>query len=375
MTDPRTPGPVSRCLLPLLALLLGGAPLAAQGLAPKRPPPEDARGCPPAAAPAATSPARRDSAEALVAEASEAAILGDDGGARDLFRRAAALDPTDASVAYRLARLHEDLGERAAAVGEYCRYLALAPESADAPEVAARAARLAPPADPARERAAAGFRDGLRGLERGDGAAAEAGFAAALQARPDWPEAHFNRGLALLGGADPEPAAAALESYLRLSPAAQDSAEVREAIRALRRPAVAFSPATSLTRGLVVPGLGQFHTRRPALGAAVLGGAGAALLLGLRQEEVTRTATATDPFGNPYQYRYRATERPSLAAGIGGAVAITLAGAAEAYLYARRADRGSRPYVLRGGALRPVLSLPAGPGKPGVAMGVRVTLR
>jgi tetratricopeptide (TPR) repeat protein len=375
VADPRTPGPVPRFLLPLLALLLGGAPLAAQGLAPKRPPPEDARGCPAVAAPGATSPARRDSAEALVAEASEAAILGDDGSARDLFRRAAALDPTDASVAYRLARLHEDLGDRAAAVGEYCRYLVLAPESADAPEVAARAARLAPPPNPARQRAGTSFREGLRSLDRGDGAAAETAFSAALQARPDWPEAHFNRGLALLGGADPEPAAAALESYLRLSPSAPDSADVREAIRALRRPTVAYSPRTSLTRGLVMPGLGQFHTRRPVLGAAVLGGVGAALLFGMRQEEVTRTATAADPFGNSYQYRYRATERPSLAAGIGGAVAITLAGAAEAYLYARRADRGSRPFVLRGGALRPVLSLPTGAGGPGLEMGMGVTLR
>jgi tetratricopeptide (TPR) repeat protein len=375
VTDPGTLRPVPRFILPLLAVLLGGAPLAAQGLAPKRPPLDETRGCPAAAAPAAPSPARRDSAEALVAEASEAAILGDDGGARDLFRRAAALDPTDASVAYRLARLHEDLGERAAAVEEYCRYLVLAPQSADAPEVAARAARLAPPANPARERAAASFRDGLRRLESGDGAAAEAAFAAALAVRPEWPEAHFNRGLALLGGADPGPAAAELETYLRLSPAAPDSAEVREAVWALRRPLVAFSPRTSLTRGLVMPGLGQFHTRRPVLGAAVLGGVGAALLLGMREEVVTRTATATDPFGNPYEYRYRATERPSLAAGIGGAVAITLAGAAEAYMYASRAGRGSRPYVLRGGALRPTLSLPAGEGGLRLALGVRLPLR
>jgi tetratricopeptide (TPR) repeat protein len=366
------PEPARRFLLPLLALLLGGAPLAAQGLAPKRVPPADGRGCPAAPAPAAPSPARRDSAETLVAAASEAAILGDDAGARDLFRRAAALDPTDASVAYRLARLHEDGGERAAAVAEYCRYLALAPESADAPEVAARAARLAPPPDPAQERAGAGFRDGLRALERGDGAAAETAFAAALAARPGWAEAHFNRGLALLDRADGEPAAAELESYLRLAPDAPDAAEVREAIGALRRPAAAFSPRASLARGLVVPGLGQLHTRRPALGAAVLAGAGAALLWGMRQEEVTRTTTAQDPFGNPYQYRYRATERPSLAAGIGAAVAITAAGAAEAYLYARRAGRGSRPYLLRSGALRPTLSLP---GAGGLRAGVEARVR
>lgn len=362
MADPGALRPVAVCL-PLLAVLLAGAPLAAQGLAPKPAPPAEARGCPAAPAPAASSPARRDSAQALVAAASEAAILGDDGSARDLFRRAAVLDPTDASVAYRLARLSEDLGERAAATAEYCRYLALAPESPDAPEVAARAARLAPPPDPALERADARFRDGLRALAGGDDGAAEAAFAAALEARPRWAEAHFNRGLALLGRADGEAAAAELESYLRLSPAAPDSARVGEAVRALRRPPAAFSPAASLARGLLVPGLGQLHTRRPALGAAVLGGAGAALLWGMRTEEVTRTATARDPFGNPYSYRYRATERPSLAAGIGAAAVVTAAAAAEAYLYARRADgRGSRPYPLRSGALRPVLALPGAGG-------------
>lgn len=369
MTDPRAPRTRGRLLLPLLAAALGCAPLAAQGLAPKRQAVEAPRACVAAAAPAAPAPARREEAVRLAAAADQAAILGDDGEARDLFRRAAALDPTDASVAYRLARLHEDLGEPASAAAEYCRYLALAPESADAPEVAARAARLGPVRDPGRESAAARFAEGVRSLDRGESARALDAFDAALRARPDWPEAHYNRALALLGAGRGEPAAAALESYLRYSPAAPDAAQVRAAVRALRRPVPAFTPEGSLARGLLLPGLGQFHTRRPALGAAVLAGAGAALLAALRSEEVTRTGTALDPFGNPYPYSYRDTERPALGVGMGAAAAITLAAAAEAYLYARRAGAGSRPYLLRGAALRPE---PGAAPSGGVRLGLTI---
>ncbi|HEV2145950.1 MAG TPA: hypothetical protein VGR37_00890, partial [Longimicrobiaceae bacterium] len=279
------------------------------------------------------------------------------------FRRAAALDSTDPAVAYRLARLHEDLGEPAEAAVEFCRYLALAPESPDAPEVAARVARLAPRRDEAADRAMGSFREGLLGLDRGAYAEAEAAFSVALRARPEWPEAHFNRALALLGRQDEARAAAELESYLRLSPGAADADRVRETIRALRRPVAVFSPTASLARGLAVPGLGQFHTRRPALGAAVLAGVGTALYAAFRQEEVTRTATAQDPFGNPYEYSYRATERPSLGVGIGAAAAITLAGAAEAYLYARRGAAGA----LR---MKPVLA--PGSSGTGLRLGLRV---
>jgi tetratricopeptide (TPR) repeat protein len=385
MTERRIRWRPAAALVPLLVLALGAAPLAAQSLAPKRPPAEQetVRGCTATPPPAAPPAVRRDSAAALVAAASQAAILGDDGRARDLFRRAAALDPTDAAVAYRLARLHEDLGEPVDAAAEYCRYLALAPASPDAPEVAARVARLAPRRDETAGRAMASFREGLLGLDRGAYTEAEAAFTAALQDRPEWPEAHFNRGLALLGGRNDVRAAAELETYLRLSPGAPDAERVRETIRGLRSrgpgaPAAAtaasaaptaFSPAGSLARGLVVPGLGQFHTRRPALGAAVLAGAGAALYAAFRQEEVTRTATATDPFGNPYEYSYRATERPGMGAGIAAAAAITLAGAAEAYLYARRAGAPDAPPLARAAGR---LELGTAPSGDGLRLGFRV---
>lgn len=334
-------------LVPLLALGLAGGPLAAQVLAPKRPPPaESPRACPDLPPPQQPSAQQRESSERLVANASQAALLGDDATARDLFRRAAELDPTDASLAYRLARLHEDLGERAAAAAEYCRYLALAPESADAPEVTARVARLTPRRDDTGERAAASFQEGLRRLDGGESAEAEAAFSAALRIRPDWPEAHFNRALTFLARGDRARTAQDLERYLALNPAAPDAGRVRTAVAALRRPASAYSASGALARGVLVPGLGQFHTRRPVLGLAVLAGAGAALFAAFQPEEVTRTGIAQDPFGNPYEYRYRARERPRMAAGIGAAAAITLAGAAEAYLYARRAGSGGPRLAL-----------------------------
>lgn len=255
-----------------------GGPASAQEPAPRQPALlGEVRGCPAPTAIPLPSVQQRSAAARLISEANQAAILGDDHAALDLFRRAAALDPTDASVAYRIGRLHEELGEPREAAAEYCRYLALAPTSPEAAEVAAFVARFGP------------------------AETSSAGLAAAQTTQTPQPR------------------------------------------QALRRPGGPLTPTGTLVRGLVVPGLGQFHTRRPALGALFLGAAGAAVLTALREEEVTKTAGAYDPFGNYYEYEYRAKERPGLGTGLGLAAAITLAGAAEAYLYARRADGVSPP--------------------------------
>jgi hypothetical protein len=63
--------------------------------------------------------------------ANEAEVARDARRARDALRRAAQLDPTNAGIAYRLARASEGLRDVNAAVTEYCRYLALAPDAAD----------------------------------------------------------------------------------------------------------------------------------------------------------------------------------------------------------------------------------------------------
>jgi TM2 domain-containing membrane protein YozV len=87
---------------------------------------------------------QRLAARALVQRAQQAAILGDRASAREQWRQAAALDPTDADLAYQLARAHDGAGASADAATEYCRFLALAPNAPEAAEARERVAILSP---------------------------------------------------------------------------------------------------------------------------------------------------------------------------------------------------------------------------------------
>jgi TM2 domain-containing membrane protein YozV len=87
---------------------------------------------------------QRLAARALVQRAQQAAILGDRASSREQWRQAAALDPTDADLAYQLARAHDGAGASADAAIEYCRFLALAPNAPEAPEARERVAILSP---------------------------------------------------------------------------------------------------------------------------------------------------------------------------------------------------------------------------------------
>jgi TM2 domain-containing membrane protein YozV len=101
--------------------------------------------CPAVRIAAAPTDSQRLAARTLVQRAQQAAILGDRASAREQWRQAAALDPTNADLAYQLARAHEGAGASAAAATEYCRFLALAPSAPEAPEARERVAILSPP--------------------------------------------------------------------------------------------------------------------------------------------------------------------------------------------------------------------------------------
>jgi tetratricopeptide (TPR) repeat protein len=87
---------------------------------------------------------QRLAARAFVQRAQQAAILGDGASAREQWRQAAALDPTDADLAYQLARAYDGAGAFADATSEYCRFLTLAPNAPEAAEVRERVAVLSP---------------------------------------------------------------------------------------------------------------------------------------------------------------------------------------------------------------------------------------
>ena len=204
----------------------------------------------------------RAAAQEIAGRAQTSSIVGDNAAAMALYQKAAQLNPADASIAYALGREFEAARD-ARAMGEYCRFLALAPTAAEAADVRQRIAQLA------------------------------------LALPPD-------------------------TTVVRIPVAAPD-----------RMPA----PGAALGAGLIIPGMGQFTTHRPAAGLVVMLLTGAAAYYALQSQQVPAqvTQTGTDPFGNPYQYQTTVTrtEHPHAAIGISAAAVVTLTAAIEAFVHAR----------------------------------------
>lgn len=135
----------------LMALMLAGTPWrAAAQVSTTRLPPQCGAGTRPAVPPEA----QRRAAREMAARAQEAAITDDAARARDLYQRAAQLDPSDPAIAYALGRAYETAHD-ARASAEYCRFLALSPNAPNAQDVrerlaafAASALAAAPPSSP-----------------------------------------------------------------------------------------------------------------------------------------------------------------------------------------------------------------------------------
>lgn len=282
---------------------------------------------------------RQREARELAQRGQQSAILGDRAGARDQFRRAAALDPANAELAYQLARAEESAGSQEGATKAYCRFIALVP---DAPEAAESRARLAQLMLADRQadstRAASAFARAVTAYERGQLDSADVSLTAALALAPDWAEVYYDRGVVRSSLGRRDAAASDFQQYLRLEPGAANRAELTSRIAGLQEPPL--SPARALALGLVIPGAGQFYAGRPVRGALSLLGTGVALACGLSRRASTEVMqqTATDPFGNPYTYTTsrRITERPCRTPGFTAAGIIALVSAIDAYRFARR---------------------------------------
>jgi hypothetical protein len=290
------------------------------------------------------SDADRERARGLLSEANQAAILGDDGSALELLREAAELDPEDPEIAYRLGRLLEGADEVPAAIREYCRYLLLAPEGSDAEEVDARVEALAGPEEdeiPAVARVA--FQQGVTALEGSSYEEAVLHFSRALVELPNWPEAHYNRGLAYLGDGRTGAAESDLERYLELLPDASDRALVEVRLERLAPQAPTRSAGTALLTGMVFPGMGHFYLGSNRAGLLVLAGAGAAAATGVLYTEVTERCRvpAVDGSCPAGEVASREVERALLVPGLAVAGAVTLVGAIHAFRRAGRSGEGS----------------------------------
>jgi tetratricopeptide (TPR) repeat protein len=343
----------------VLLLVLAFPSLGAQELPLKRdlpPGPCEAR-VPVGVSSETPSESDQQEAERLSSQANQAAILGDRDGAIILLREAAERDPLSSVVAYRLARILEDAGEAEAALGEFCRYLALEPDAPDAAETRVRTERLADPdRTPLSPAARSAFQEGVTAFDRGAYEEAARQFSRAIVEGPDWDAAYYNRGVSYLQAGRAGAGAADLQWYLETNPRAGDRETVQTHLRRIA-PALApqYRPGIALTAGLVIPGMGQFYSGRPGLGLLVLSTAGTAAAVGLlhRTVEVDCLQVPEDGVCPPQQILDERVKRPLLVPGLATAAAITVAGA----IYAFRGARGSNPQLSsRGGEFQ--LALP-----------------
>ena len=118
--------------------------------------------------------------------------------------------------------------------------------------------------------------------------------------------------------------------------------ELLEALRSVcyrgREPDL-YNPGSAALRSLFLPGLGQFSTGRPVVGAVFLAGWAGALGAGFLTREVTvecmDRVTGECP---PNKVLSETVKRPMLAVGVGGAVALAVVSALEARSGAKKAN-------------------------------------
>lgn len=100
-----------------------------------------------------------------------------------------------------------------------------------------------------------------------------------------------------------------------------------------------YNPGSAAVRSLLLPGLGQFYTKRPAVGAVFLAGWAGALGLGLMSQEVTvECLDRVTEYCPPDRVLSETVKRPMLAVGVGGAVALAVVSALEARSGANKAN-------------------------------------
>ncbi len=323
----------------MLALTILAGPLQGQELSLKRALPDPSPGgCAvlPSFAPVPPSDADGEEADRLAAAATQAAILGDQEGARDFLERAAGLDPTDDGIAYELARTYEALGRDSDAVIAYCKFLVLAPGSPDAQDVRATVLELNPPDTPLSPQAQLAFARGVDAFDGDDLDEAGREFTMALTAEPNMALAYYNRALAYSAERRYELAIEDFRRYLDLAPDASDADQVLERIGTLRSPPAVYNPTTALVAGAFIPGFGQFHTDRPVGGLTVLTLAAAAAGFGIAYTETEIIcATPANPCP-PGQVIDQTSTQPLLVPGLVTAAAITIGAAIEGYINAKR---------------------------------------
>jgi tetratricopeptide (TPR) repeat protein len=332
-----------------------------------------------------------DNVRALLGRGAVRSLAGKHQAARADFLSVLRADPDNAAALTGLGYSYARSGEYAKAEEQFQRALRASPEDDDAATGLAYAAlwrydprqavhrfdvlsAFRPTSYPTG--AAAKFRAGVEHMRQGKLANAQYDFTAAIAAAPSWPDAYYNRALVYEAEGWPERARPDLEKYLQLRPAASNRDEIAAHVDALR----IGNPGEVFKRGLIVPGLGQLSTGRPAVGLVVLAGVAGSAAWAMSTSTEMEERTFTDPFGQKYTDRVPVRRRPHVVQGVALAGAVWLLGAAEAYLHARHAlgegpelpesGGSTRRSSAAGARLLPVVSWrPSGP-----AFGAGITI-
>lgn len=352
------------CATALLAVSF--APSAAQTLTLKRALPDrGANVCLGTAVVEAGLVTESDRAEAarLANSASQAAIVGDHGGARDLLLRASRLDPESGGVAFLLGSAYEELGSTEAARREFCRYLALTPEAPDEDEVRARVANLDPNASPVvSDEGELQFRRGVAAFELGQHDTAIEAFTQAIAADPSFGPAHYNRAVAYAVTDRGDEAAADLRRYDELERDAEDAADVAAAIAALENPPRRYNTGAAMASSLAIPGAGHLYTGRSVAGVGFLAVAVGAVVFGELSEKIQIECRVPPTNGQcaTSDVVAETREKPYRVAGYATAAAVALYSAIDAYRGAARLNRsaGTGLTVALGPLSKGELSLP-----------------
>jgi tetratricopeptide (TPR) repeat protein len=299
-------------------------------------------------------------------------ILGDLQRVDTLLAQASALDPTSADLAYRRARVLEDLDEIEVALLEYCRARDLNIADLGVTDVPRRIVDLSAEV---RERlpdaARLAFVDGLSLADSALYASAVTAFTTAAESAPEWGAPVFNRGLMYEQLGMFTESLSDYRTYLQLSPTevdpivmlASERIGLLEGVAAMEPP----SPVGALALG-VVPGMGHYYTGRGKIGTLTLLAAGTSVATGFLVKKVTTICVDAVAPGEvcPSELVFEEqTQYPYLAVGLGVAAAVTLVGAIEAYVKARarkqEAESMSSPVRDEG----PTLLFPSVTGRGG----------
>jgi hypothetical protein len=128
----------------------------------------------------------------------------------------------------------------------------------------------------------------------------------------------------------------------RLLQAGADTAFLTE-LRSFCQPTVEppvplLSPSSAAVRS-VIPGLGQFYTDRPVVGAAFMVAAGGALAAGVLSKDVTVFCASRASGSCPAEHVVVEESKSKLTLGVAGFAAVAAVAAIDAYLAAGRVNR------------------------------------